>query len=423
MKKIWFLFLLLILTINLNVYATDCARVTGPFADQDVLYAADYESEMNNLVSCVNERIQGTNNTFSSTVTASGGDIKIQSGYNLKLYSDSGSTLYGDWDGATGKFVGAVETYGHISNCSIGNSGTTLTIKGNTSSLSATNPCFVSVESSTAGQIAIAKFTSDITVTHGASSDSDGNLFGISNSDWASTMPMFYGVVNSGSDSYFVLYRDPTARVTGSAATDLCQKNDTDCDAEDDVMILATGLTLASWVNKPITPLGWINATYASATSAWTFAVSTGNGFNKNYIGPLFAQPTGQMGAVASYHYNNASGANNPTYATPANITFYYQFKLDNNIKIYYNTSLAGNVTNGSVGNDLALKIPYKPAISGYAAAGRARVNSVNSVAAVLLTAGTTEVTIEGYPTTGGIAANSLANSGDDLYLIFEYKI
>lgn len=169
MKKIVFLCLLVCLFFSKVTLAADCARSTSTFSDGDILYATDLESEFNNLVSCVNERIQGTNNTFSSTVTASGGDIKIQSGYDLKMYSDSGTTLTGQLDGATGKLIGGVAIVGNPINLNITNATTSVAndsikIECGNSACSATNPGFIHLPSTTAGDFTLFKIASDVTI-------------------------------------------------------------------------------------------------------------------------------------------------------------------------------------------------------------------------------------------------------------------
>lgn len=227
--------------------------------------------------------------------------IDFTGGADANFYSESGKTnLRGSIDSATGEAILALREEGGVVNCEINYSAGTITISGKDGvALSATNPCLVGVKSTTNGVVTTARFTSNITVTDGAASQTDGNLFGISDVNWGNAMPMFFGVIFNGTTPYFTLSRLPF-QVSGAAAGDLAQLNDTDADAQGDVMILASGLTLASWVNLPITQVAWLQATYATASSVWTFSESRYTGFNFLYETVRFLFVPNQMGAAAS---------------------------------------------------------------------------------------------------------------------------
>ena len=228
-------------------------------------------------------------------------------------------TSYGD-------FIYNPNNVGEVANCAINYTAGTLTISGRGGrALSSTNPCAVGIVSNTTNEVASAKFTANVTVTDGATSQTDGNLFGITDANWASAMPLFVGVIYDGTTPYFTLSRIPLT-VSGAAAGDLCQLTDTDCDAQSDVMVLTTGLTLASWVNLPITQVGWIQATYATTGGAWTFAESSKTGFNQNWQGVKFAMPLAQMGA-ATGTYLTANGGTAPLFTTNE---YTYQWVNDN---------------------------------------------------------------------------------------------
>lgn len=342
-----------------TAYATPCARTTGPYSSGDTLTASSYDSELNNIMTCVNARVEDTGDTVTGNLTINGGHENIYGGYDLKGYSDSGTTLKYSLDTATGNIfagnlIAAPLTEGQAINCGMYVSGSTFTIKDATgNSLSSTNPCYVVVRSNTTGQLAVATFTSNQSATFGSSSDTDGNLFGITDLDWSSNMPMFVGVVYNGSSSYFTLSRIPL-NSTGSASTDICQKGDTDCDAETDGMILTTGLTLASWTSLPITQVGWFDATYATSGSAWTFTLGTNTtGFNQEYSSLMFSFPTGQKGA-ATGTYLAANGGTAPIFSTNQ---VYYTWD-DGNVVAWYNLQSDGG-TDGSGAVAVQLSLPY----------------------------------------------------------------
>lgn len=249
---------------------------------------------------------------------------------------------------------------GEVINCEVNYSAGTITISGRDgAALSATNPCYVGTRGTSNGVVHLAKFTSNVTLTDGAASNTDGNLFGITNVDWANEMPFFIGVVSNAIGDYFTISRVPL-QVTGSAVGDVCQKNDTDCDSETDAMILATGLTLSTMTSANITQIGWLQATYATAGSAWTFSESVYTGFNFEYENVWFTMATGQHGADSgSYLYGNTATA--PSWATPANIAYKYKISRNAIGNFLFTTENAGNATNGSAGLGLSLALPYNP--------------------------------------------------------------
>lgn len=207
-----------------------------------------------------------------------------------------------------GAAIAGLTQAGQLTNCGMSVSGSTFTISGyDGTSLSSTNPCVIAVKSNTAGRVALARFTSDVTFTFGSSSDTDGNLFGITDANWSNTMPFFIGVIYDGSTPYFTISRVPHV-VSGSASADLCQKGDTDCDAQADVMILSSGLTLSSFTSLPITQVGWFDMTYATSGGAWTSAITSKNGFNDNFETVKFTFPTGQKAAATGTFILNNGG-------------------------------------------------------------------------------------------------------------------
>jgi len=252
---------------------------------------------------------------------------------------------------------GGILNAGEAVNCGISVSGSTLTIaSADGSALSGSNPCFVGIKSSTAGQTTVATFTANVTFTFGAGSDTDGNLFGISEADWSSSMPFFIGVVYNGSIPYFTISRVPS-RVSGGATTDFCQRGDTDCDLQTDVMFLTTGSTLTSFTNRPITQIGWFQMTYATSGNAWTATTSAtaGTGFNSDYESVLWALPTGQMGAGSGSLILPAGVGTAPTMSS--SLSYY---KIQRSGLVTSSFLISGDAgTDGSGAEVLTLAIPY----------------------------------------------------------------
>lgn len=241
---------------------------------------------------------------------------------------------------------------GMVVNCEINVSGSTLTISGKDGvALSATNPCEIGVNSLSYQPIR-ASFTANVTATFGATSDTDGNLFGITDANWASVMPMMVGVIHNGTTAYFTLSRIPISE-TGATAT-ICKKTETDCDGSTDVMILDSSITVSDFQFQPVTNVGWIQATYATTGGAWTFTEGVNAGFNQNYGFQRFVTPQAQNGAATSSHFL-ANGGTAPVFTTD---TQNYSIDENCNVRVdQYAASDGGTDGAGAVAAQVAL--PY----------------------------------------------------------------
>lgn len=347
-----------------NVQAT-CSNF-ATYADGQVLTASSLNSLQTNYTNCVNAVLDG------DTLT---GNMLWHSGSDALFYSDTGSTLKAAIYGDGARAIIPLTHQGDVNNCGISVASTTFTIAGDDgSALSATNPCQVALRSNTAGRTLSRDFNASVTFTFGATSDTDGNDFGITNTvNWGSVMPFFLGVVYDGTTPYFTISRLPL-RTTGAASTDICQKGDTDCDAQTDVMILATGLTLSAWVNLPITQLGWFNMTYATTGGAWTATVSGQSGFNENYESILFTMPIAQMGASASKYFAD-NGGTAPTYT--ARNAYSYSINSGGMVTANWGFQNTAGGTAGVGANDLRLTLPYivssSPADQNYYGSGNSQ--------------------------------------------------
>lgn len=310
--------------------------------------------------------LQNSSDTFvgrvtTDTLTSKTLGIPIIYGNTLFYDTSSLTTLIGYLEGTSGAAAFGITRAEETSNCGISVSGSTLSITGfDGNPLSATRPCFVTAKSNTSGRSVPVRFTSNVTVTFGAASDTDSNLFGISEANWpdvgtSNNLPFFIGLIYDGTNAYFTLSRVPSY-VSGSAATSLCQKGDTDCDAQIDNMILASGLTLSSFVNLPITQVAWFEGSYISSSTQWDFKTNIHTGFNYEYEKIQFLFPTGQNGASSDTHLlPNGGGA--PVF--DVNERFYtYQIDRSATLKKYLNMSGDGG-TDGSGAVAALLSTPY----------------------------------------------------------------
>lgn len=444
MKKIILIFLAALLPLQSFAVTRLYDRSTG-----DIIDADKDDAEWDNTNNAINthtadtsahdatggvvgvSKVQTlTNKTLTSpTITTApviSGTVSVQNGSVWIWYSDTSSTGKVKINGSTGAAILGLTHEGQMTNCGVTVSGSTITIAGyEGTALSATNPCVVAIRSSTVGNIDLAYFTSNISTTFGATSDTDGNLFGITDANWSSTMPMFLGVVNGNTTPYFVMSRLPYVQ-TGSAATALCQEGDTDCDAQIDMLAMTTGLTLANEVNKPVTQVGWFDATYATTGGAWTFAITGKNGFNTNYEGVLFSMVTGQNGA-ASGSFLNSTGSNVPTWATPGNISYNYSVSKNGEIHIIFDTSNAGNCTvgGGAGGDVVSLYLPFAIGSLGtnsasYNPYGTIVANATRYIALWMGAGASSAVQLYGFNDSSAITninENLFANASDDIII------
>lgn len=280
----------------------------------------------------------------------------------MNVYSDSGSTLKAKVEASSGAAILGLTQVGQMTNCGMSVSGSTFTIAGyDGTALSATNPCVVAVQSNTDGRVALAYFTSNVTFTFGAASDTDGNDWGIDNSvDWIGDMPFFVGVIYNGITPYFTISRVPNFR-NYLNANSLCRKGDTDCDGQADVMILDSSVTETSYIWSPNTQVGWFIMTYTAATNSWTASVgaSSGTGFNHNYEKERFFFPSTQNGASNSFIYSNGGTA--PAFGT---VTSFYEILRSGICRVSY-YMYGDNGTDGSGAVNTKIALPYEDSSLG----------------------------------------------------------
>lgn len=245
---------------------------------------------------------------------------------------------------------------GGTTNCMVAVSGSTATISGDGGvALSATNLCRIGIKSDTTGESDTVSFSSNVSI------NINGNLFGITDANWASPMPLIISVTTNGTTPLFGVSRAPLMK-TGNLVTTLCDGNDYDCDAQADMMLTGTP-TLSEYVNKPVTQVAWITGTYATSGSAWTLGLANASaGFNDEYQNVKFTMPVGQNGGIESTHFYVAGGdasGDVPKWAT--NQGYYSYWLKPDGFVIDFSTVNSGNCTNGDVASALFLALPYIP--------------------------------------------------------------
>lgn len=245
---------------------------------------------------------------------------------------------------------------GETSNCKLQYSGSTLSIVGSDgNALSSSNPCLVGMPNGAAAL----EFTAPVSTTFGAASDTDGNLFGISEANWSEDMPWFLHVCQGNTKNYFTLSRkNKSMTYTGSAATDICQEGDTDCDTQEDMLIMDSGLTLADETDKFCLAVGSFRTTYATAGNAWTVtALTSQDGFGSFQKGVRFLFPELQNGATNSYFSLASEGGNTaPSFASKSAT---YSVEMDGSIDYRLSVSNDSGGTAGSGATALRVHLPY----------------------------------------------------------------
>lgn len=361
--------------------------------------------------------LDDTSNT--AVISSSTGVTSLgMNGIGMNVYSDSGSTLKAKISN-DGSSVLGLNHVGSTSNCSLFIS-TGISIKSaDGSNLSASNPCIVAIKSALSeGRPKTVYFTSNIAATSGSASDTDGNLFGITDADADQVMPFFLGVIDNGSQQHFVISRIPVYQ-SSNLVGGLCQRDDTDCDDESDVMILSQGLTLSSWLAMPITTVGWFRATYQSSGIEWNFATDLNGdaGFNDYYESIIFTFNHSQSGAAAgSYVYSTGT---TPVFFSNA---YNYQILKSGICKVYINLS-GDDGTDGSGSDILNVTLPYKSAKTLISSPVMTRYVSTYSLGMASLTEGTKLFSIVNASTGSEIAVSSFANGDRYIQGSFSYTI
>lgn len=304
-----------------------------------------------------------TNISASGTITTNGFRMPIGASNGFVLTSSADGTA--TWQAASGGSGGSGSSavpVGGAKDCGLSISGTTLSI-GKIFS----DSCVVGVVSSVSGEGTTAVFSSAVTVTFGEASQTDANLFGIvmTSGAWTEQMPLFLGVISdpttTGTNHKFVLSRLPFTASRGSVAS-LCQLTEESCDAQDDVMILTTGLTLSNWISSPITQVAWMQGTL-SVEERWTFSFNENSGFNHKYPSVNWVFPVNMNGAIEDTHLSVSGGdlsGDVPTWATAANVNYAYKVTSDGYMKLHFDTRAAGSATNGDTAGGLKMVLPFE---------------------------------------------------------------
>ena len=247
--------------------------------------------------------------------------------------------------------------------------------------ISSDNPGWISVPSTTGGEMVCLEITTGGTFnddSHGSSHLT--NLgFGITETaDWASDMPWFLWVVNeddTAANAGFFISRSPYMYKT-PAATYI---HDKDAAAANDTQASIFGMWSddAGKASKPVQLIGSFRMRWSTTTDDWTVraldVVLDGVGWAalQRLTANNYSMPLGQNGAASGTFMTN-NGGTGPVFSTN---TFSYTLGLDGWVTCYFNLSGDGG-TDGAGAVASQMSVPYVTAMT----ANRLNVVSITEV-------------------------------------------
>ena len=315
--------------------------------------------------------------------------------------------------------------------------------------LSGTNRGYVTVPSTTAGQLVV------LEVSAGGSFIDDGGASDLTNLGWGITetahlaedRPFFLYVVNransdiNGADgnSAFFISANPCLRTTPAAANDIGDTSAIPVNDTQDVILIMDAVTVANYVSLPCQLIGAFRMQWSTTTDDWTVqALSNRDGLGSSALDATFStvwtMPVNQMGAIQQAGpkdtYLIVAGGDNttdvPVWATTSYGDYTYTLKANGDVHIIFSTTNEGNCTNGDVAGQLKLSLPYaahaEQIAYAYTPTGNYQVGGAGFVLlnGVVLAAAT-ELSIY-TAAMGAVNANAFSNTADDIAINFTYK-
>lgn len=336
-----------------------CSNYTT-YADGQVLTAGSLNSLQTNYTNCINAVLDG--DIFT-------GDINLYSGADLIAYTDTGSTKTIHLDTATGDILGAPRQHGAYGLSLAGPTAGVVTIQCRNATCSSSNPAYVVMNSTTAGQQVTLKVTSGGTFTDD-SGTSDLTNWGLEIDEaahWAQDVPFFLYVVNRGNSnldgadgsSMFFFSRLPNLTTTPSAAGYI---GDTGAipvsDTQDSILILAD-VTVANYTSLPVELIGSFRMQWSTTTDDWTVqTLGQTDGISESALEKTFStywtMPTGQNGAASGSYLFNESGTE-PVFTGNS-----VMYRVSRSGIIDFSIYLSGDGgTDGSGAGEITISMPF----------------------------------------------------------------
>lgn len=267
-------------------------------------------------------------------------------------------------------------TPGWVSNLGLTLSGGVLTVVDSQGeALTDENPGFVTVPSTTAGQLAVLKVTAGGVVNDDVNASSHlTNLgFGITETTaWANDMPFFLYVVNKANsdinsadgNSAFFLARHPSLATTPAAANDIGDTGAISVNDSQNVILIMDDVTVANYTSLPCQLIGSIRMRWSAVTADWTIqTLGNNDGFGETQLNKTFATqwtyPLNQNGASAGT-YLIANGGTAPVFSSN-----FYSYKINRNGSCRVMIVLTGDGgTDGAGAVRAQVTLPYTHSIA-----------------------------------------------------------
>lgn len=297
--------------------------------------------------------------------------------------------------------------------------------------LSATNPGFITIKHTTDNhkylrlKVTERKFFLDGSVT----SDIIGEEFGVTTGvAWGEQRPFYiYAVNGDNTDSgvEFAISPDPTAKRAPGLLNTGYKGNPATNNEDVNFFYLTSTDPSLTHPNKSCTLIGGFTMTM-DASDDWTVGSLGGTVYKDGirpdpFVGDIFSMPFGQNGAAASSHLKSAGTV--PTWASGSTSHYKYHIGLDGMVRVNFNTTGAGNCTNGVGGQVVEIAQPYTIYSS----------ENLNYPQGIARRGGTAApIVIEAYGSvnsselqTTALAAvvnTSFSNAADDIMLTYSFK-
>lgn len=300
-----------------------------------------------------------------------------------------------------------------VDNLGITYSGGTFSItSADGSALSGSNPAYVTLPSTTAGEIVQIEITANQTfIDDTGASTIIGNLFGTSTGiSWDFEMPFFiYAVVNDSLNAIsFMISRIPHAQVAPGAAN-IGKTGSAVASTQGSFFALANP-TVTDYENNPCICIGSFRMT-KSASDDWTVAsLALTDGIGLYQEAKTFIFPPNQFGAAVDTYFIETGGDTAPVYSNYSSI--FYTIDKIGRVNFYFSINSAFLATAGAGSNNLTLVSPYV-----YGSFTREYVvtnfSNATSLLAVFATKNETPGSSWTFQVTSAVANNLMLTNGD----------
>lgn len=329
---------------------------------------------------------------------------------------------------------GGANVPGWVCNLGISYSAGTFTIvDAQGATLTDANPGFVTVPSTTVGQMVTLKVSSGGTFNDDAhaSSDLTGLGWGITESaNWANDMPFFLYVVNransdiNGADgnSAFFISRTPIINKTPASSDDIGDTAGIPVNDNQHVILILDDVTIGNYIDLSAQLIGAFRMQWSSANTDWTVQTLSntfGDGIGSTNIRKFFSNrwtfPQAQNGA-SSGTFLLANGGTAPVFSTN---NYFYIYHPNGMVTIIVNLSGDGGTDGaGAVTTTVAMPLSNQGVNTTHGLCSMASVVTGAQFAAVQIS-GNTFTLLEAAAT--NVQNGDFTNGARDIKSVFSY--